>query len=932
MLRALPGAITTLHSDPGVMKRTHRGTSLALLALATALASGTSAQAQYFPTPAAPEANRPAPIPASGRVTITPELEAKVRSQVTVPAGFDLTVFAGAPVALFPACVAEGSDGAIYVCVDPNSSLSRIPGIGRVMRLVDENDDGKADRYTTFAEMDSPRGIVSDGETVYVMYPPKLTAYRDTDGDGIADWQRDLVTGLGYGLDFRGADHTTNGIAMGIDGWIYVAVGDYGFQKAVGADGTAISNRGGAVVRVRPDGSNLEIYSTGMRNIYDVAIDPFLHVFARDNTNDGDGWNTRLHYIPQNSFLGYPTHYTNFATEHFPTMFDYGGGSGVGAVWMQDPAWPEPYRNTLLTADWTVNKILVNPVTPAGASFGVQQQDFLTLVRPTDLVVDARSNLFVSSLSGGQFRYTADTVGYVFRVKPTGVNTAAPAVGTMTPAQLVATLRSLNAVHRQHAQDELVRRGGDAAALRGLEQLIGDRAAPAESRVAAMFTLKQIAGAGANRVLAQAAADPDARIRALALRALADRKDQLAGVEPALFTRALNDADDHVKAQAINGLVRLGAVDAAEAILPLTASSDQGLAHLAVQAVVRLGAADAALRVVDSGTPAARAGALRALGQMHQEPVVAALLDRVSRTQDAARRRELLTTVARLYNREAPWAGDWWTTRPSFAGPYYVPAAWEASPRMRPVLRDALANASGDELRALADALVLNRVLPQGAQPLLVALRESRDPAFASLVESMVGRSAVDDAQTAVLADLSAKSPALKASVAELLAKQPTQSEAALPLLRAAALDPAIAPAVRESALNGIGNVPAIEGTRAAMPVFARVNPRVGAEDTPVEAAWRRWVGNNRRGQELDFWIEAANSADPEQRVLAYSVLLQRVRGANTQQAVRDRVNPVLEAAWSDPARAQLLARAVRIMRVEEQYADRLSGVPAAPN
>ena len=40
-----------------------------------------------------------------------------------------------------------------------------------------------------------------------------------------------------------------------------------------------------------------------------------------------------------------------------------------------------------------------------------------------DLILDARSNLYVSTLSGGQFRYVADTIGYVFRVTPTGVST-----------------------------------------------------------------------------------------------------------------------------------------------------------------------------------------------------------------------------------------------------------------------------------------------------------------------------------------------------------------------------------------------------------------------------------------------------------------------------------------------------------------------------
>jgi hypothetical protein len=157
---------------------------------------------------------RPAAIPKTGAVPAEPAAEQRLLAGVKAPDGFKVTLFAGPPVAMYPTCVNESPDGAVFVCVDPNLSLSTLKGVGRVMRLVDTDGDGHADRYTTFAEMDSPRGVVSDGKTVYVMHPPTLTAYRDTNGDGIADESTDIVTGLGFDLDFRGADHTTNNVAV----------------------------------------------------------------------------------------------------------------------------------------------------------------------------------------------------------------------------------------------------------------------------------------------------------------------------------------------------------------------------------------------------------------------------------------------------------------------------------------------------------------------------------------------------------------------------------------------------------------------------------------------------------------------------------------------------------------------------------------------
>ena len=58
-----------------------------------------------------------------------------------------------------------------------------------------------------------------------------------------------------------------------MDGFFYIAVGDKGLHGAVGADGRRADLNGGGVVRIRPDGSGLEVVNTGVRNILDLAMD-----------------------------------------------------------------------------------------------------------------------------------------------------------------------------------------------------------------------------------------------------------------------------------------------------------------------------------------------------------------------------------------------------------------------------------------------------------------------------------------------------------------------------------------------------------------------------------------------------------------------------------------------------------------------------------
>jgi len=915
----------------------------ALLSIAALSPLGAQAPAQ--------STARPQAIAKSGTVPREPAVEQKLQADFKAPAGFKVTLFAGPPVAMYPTCVNESPDGAVFVCVDPNLSLSTLKGVGRVMRLVDTDGDGRADTYTTFAEMDSPRGVVSDGKTVYVMHPPNLTAYRDTNGDGIADTSVDIVKGLGFDLDFRGADHTTNNVELGPDGWLYVAVGDYGFMKAVGTDGKTISHRGGAVVRVRPDGTNLEIVTVGTRNIYDIAIDPFARVYARDNTNDGDGWNTRLHYLAPGAHMGYPSFYQNFGTEHFPSLADYGGGSGVGSLWLEDPAWPAGLNNTLLTGDWTTQRIYKHALTPKGSIYGVTQDEFISLLRPSDLALDGSSNLYVASLAGGQFTYNSDTVGYVVQVRsPTTTPSHEASVFKATDAALLKQLASGNAVHRIHAQEELLRRGTKPAVVAALRRTIASEKEGAEARAAAIFTLKQLQGARANDALLRVAGSADARVRETALRVLVDRVDQVYGVPAALFVKALADAEPQVQVEAIRGLVRLGARDAASSIVPLTGSSDQGISHLAVNALVALDASQAALAALD-GTPAVRDGALRALAQMYEPAVVSALVERVGKAKDADVRAALVHTLARLANREGQWKGDWWTTRPAHLGPYFDPTAWSESPRVQSALVGVLSAASADDFAKLAADLAMNEALPRGAGPLLTALSGTRDPLRDQLLTAMVGRSHVDDGIVAAATQLDTKSPALHAAVAQLLAGESVLGASALPLAKRDALDATLDAKIRSSLLTAIASAPGQQALDAATEVFAQLTPAApvvvtgttpaaavpaatptaapattaAASADPVEAAWRRFVGDRRRMTELDYFVTKAKSASPAERTLAYAVLLQSIRSPRVPPAVREKVAPVIEAGWTDPASAPSLVQAVNVMHLESQYGDKLA-------
>jgi putative heme-binding domain-containing protein len=894
-------------------------------------------------------------VPPRGPLSVTAAAIPEILGGIKAPSGFEVKVFAAPPIVNYPACITATLAGELFVCVDRNSSLQADPGMGSVLRLVDRDNDGQADDYTVFATMDSPRGAVFDGDTLFVVHPPSLTAYRDGDGDGIAEESRTLVRGLGFGLDFRGADHTVNGVELGVDGWLYIAVGDYGIVKAVGADGREIQMRSGGNVRVRRDGTGLEIYSRGTRNDYDVAIDPYLNLFARGNTNDGGGWDIRLNHFVAGAKYGYPSLFRNFGDEVVAPLADYGGGSGTGMLFIQDPGLPAPFGDTLYSVDWGTNFVYRHPLKPRGASFTAGQEVFLGLPRPTDIAIDGASRIYAASWKGGQYRYGGEQIGYIARLTYPGAKASQiPDIKGASDARLVELVVSANQVHRRFAQHELVRRGPTPERITLLEkQVLG--AGPLAARVSAIFTLKQLAGVSSHGALIKAASDP--AVREFALRALADSRDQLANVPKALFVLALGDPDPRVQLQAITGLKRLGAVDAAKAILPLTASTDLVVPFVAIDALVSLGASEAALSVLGAAntSPAVTTGALRVLQQIHTTPNVTGLIDALAATRNAEVRAGILRALARLYHREGVWRGtlaEWWGTRPDTTGPYYDLVTWEESPRILAELRAAVvvphagATAAMDErVQRLMQDLERNRVLPPSAGELFTSIRLARDSALPQLADALLGTFRLDlDATRAALLNRLAQRPAYRASIVKMLAAGPVTPQAG-EILHQAAIDASADAATRATALAALATATGTGALGRAIEGFASVNVAAPGVPPAIDSAWRQFVSAGTHALNIAAFRELTASPGPARQILGYSVLLQLAaepaagargrrggggggmggRGGPSAAAIetaRAAARKDIEAAWQGPSVASLL-RAIGITQAVG-YGDRI--------
>ncbi|WP_400261440.1 hypothetical protein ACFX5U_16165 [Sphingobacterium sp. SG20118] len=658
------------------------------------------------------------------------QVQDSVKTLSGAPADLIMTPFTGADVTPSPACLAVAPTGEVYVGVDMIGSLGKDMGKGFIRRFVDTDNDGKMDKHTDFARVDNPRGIFILGDQVFVLHTTfdassgiatgmDLVVFEDKDQDGIADGAaKPLIVGLSNTkyIQERGTDHATNGIRMGIDGWMYIAVGDFGFHNATGTDGKKLTMLGGGILRVRPDGKEMEIYTHGLRNIYDVAIDPYMNIFTRDNTNDGGGWDIRFSHQIQSGEYGYPLLFQNFTEEIIPALAMLGGGSGTGSLFMDEDTWPAKYNKVPMMADWGRSFLYMHHVTPDGSSFTQKEEEFIKLPQITDLDVDGSGRLYLAAWDGAGYSGNPDK-GYVARAVPKGwTYKAFPNVKKSTVAELTDLLKSGSATARFYASQELLSRPADevASATLGIAK---DKSLALSARVAAIYTYTQVAKEKGIPALVSLAKED--QLREFALRALTDRLGTLDQVPIDPFIDGLKDPSVRVQTASIVALGRLGRVEAANALLqtPVPASfvaPAKGVegphhvpnaaiipSHLAVQALVRLNAVNPSVGFLGTESPDL---ALWAMRYMHDARAVDGLIAAYGKSKDQKLKDKILVTLARLYKKEAAYdASWWWGTRPDSHGPYYKGIVWESSPAIEKFLKAESVKAGASKKQFFAD-------------------------------------------------------------------------------------------------------------------------------------------------------------------------------------------------------------------------------------
>lgn len=299
-------------------------------------------------------------------------------------------------------------DRAAFLARTFATNLSVLTNDSELIRLVEDRDrDGRAETSSVFATgfndtvSGTAAGVLTHGTNVWLTSIPDLWRISK---DGKT--RTKLVDGLGVHISVSG--HDVHGLILGPDGRLYFSFGDRGVC-VTNLEGAWLNVPDtGGVLRCEPDGRNLEIFCTGLRNPQELAFDDLGNLWTVDNDTAGTDPCRVLHLIEGGDYgwrMSYQ-HMKGFGPWVQEELWR-GGLAGVlppaGTV-SQGPAGLAFYPGTSTTpqlagkflhADFP-GGITAFSVQPRGASYAVASQEkILWNCWPTDVDFGPDGALYV---------------------------------------------------------------------------------------------------------------------------------------------------------------------------------------------------------------------------------------------------------------------------------------------------------------------------------------------------------------------------------------------------------------------------------------------------------------------------------------------------------------------------------------------------------
>jgi len=497
------------------------------------------------------------------------------------------------------------ASSSVYPQIEPGQTAD-----DKILILEDTNGDSKADKTTVFAEnLLIPSAVEPGDGGAYVGQSTELLHFKDTDGDGMADQKRVVLSGFGT----EDTHHTLHTLRWGHDGQLYMNQSIYIHSHIETPHGVVRLNSGGTLA-LRPDTMELGVHMKGLINGWGHDFDDFGQSFQTDGAG-GQGINW---IIPQAMYVTYERARRilgSVSPGSYPKL--------CGLEILKSEHFPKDWQGNAITCDFRANRLVRFEILDQDAAYTTKQHEFLrstnVTFRPIDVKVGPDGALYIADWSNPIIQHgevdfrdpRRDRVhGRIWRVSyEGGKDVKKPELVKASNAELLNQLVSPNGFNQDKARRLLMERSaGKTGAAAAVKSDLAEWTKKQTDESALLYALwmhqaldvVEIRSVALLQKLLEAS---DARIRAAATRVLGLCVGNTPGV-PSLAKRKLADRGVGVSPAGSNHADETSALQSLDLLAKLVQDDHPRVRIEALRALARIPtarSAELALSVLDKG-------------------------------------------------------------------------------------------------------------------------------------------------------------------------------------------------------------------------------------------------------------------------------------------------------------------------------------------
>ncbi|MEZ6134475.1 MAG: HEAT repeat domain-containing protein [Pirellulaceae bacterium] len=521
----------------------------------------------------------------------------------------------------------------------------------RVIRLVDDDQDGKFDRRIVAADqLPFPEGVLCLDRDLLVCAPPNIWKLTDADGDGVCESREVWFEGQ----TITGCANDLHGPYLGRDGWVYWCKGAFAEQTHETRDGIQ-TDSAAHIYRRRIEGGPIEaVMSGGMDNPVGFAITPegerfFTSTFLQ---HPGDGKRDGIAHAIYGGVYGKQQRVIDDLVRTGPLLpitihLGPAAPSGLRCLASNQLVGTnalEKSTRTLVAAQFNLQKVSAHRLLPSGASFASKDSDLLIANRidfhPTDILEDTDGSLLIID-TGGWYGLCCPTSrvdqqtagGGIYRLRRRASTEGVANVDIeWETATLDTCVSGLDDPRPWVARMAALRLSGwKDAAVERLSAVMGDPELPLEQRLRRVWALSSIGTPDALGAISGMLTDEQPSIVQAACHVLAVHRYQPA---KATLESLLQHTDPAIVRAAAEALTHTGDEQTVAALMHVLESeqTDPILLHSCLYALIAIDTPTVVAKYLHSESAFQRAAALRVLDQLHdgqhltREPVIEAAM------------------------------------------------------------------------------------------------------------------------------------------------------------------------------------------------------------------------------------------------------------------------------------------------------------------